>query len=83
MIDEMLFLQITEDKLRQLFSEKGTITDIQLKHTADGKFRQFAFVGYKNENDAEGAIKHFDKMFINTNKIQVESCALLGILNIF
>ncbi|XP_044269129.1 probable RNA-binding protein 19 [Tribolium madens] len=69
---------ITEEKIRNLFQEKGTITDIQLKYTSEGKFREFAFVGYQNENEAEEAIKYFDGMFIQTKKIKVESCALLG-----
>lgn len=73
-----MFLKITEEKLRKIFQEKGTITDIQLKYTPEGKFREFAFVGYQNENEAEEAIKSFNDMFINTKKIQVESCALLG-----
>ncbi|RZC31811.1 RNA-binding protein 19 [Asbolus verrucosus] len=70
--------RITEEKIRRLFEEKGTITDVQLKYTADGKFRQFAFVGYQLENEAEEAIKCLNNMFINTSRIKVESCALLG-----
>ncbi|XP_025831297.1 probable RNA-binding protein 19 [Agrilus planipennis] len=69
---------ITEDKLRKLFSEKGTITDIQLKYTPDGKFRQFGFVGYQNEKEAEEAIIYFNNSRIKTNKIVVQPCALLG-----
>ncbi|XP_001807432.1 probable RNA-binding protein 19 [Tribolium castaneum] len=69
---------ITEEKLRNLFQEKGTITDVQLKYTPEGKFREFAFVGYQNENEAQEAIKHFDGMFMHTRKIKVEPCALLG-----
>lgn len=74
----ILYFQTTEDDLRKLFSEKGTITDIQLKYTPEGKFRQFAFVGYQNEEEAKEAIKHFDKMCINTSRLSVAYCASLG-----
>ena len=67
-----------EDKLRQSFSSFGNITDIQLKYTKDGKFRNFAFVGYKSENEAESAQKHFNKSYFGASKIQVEICADLG-----
>ncbi|KRT79377.1 RNA binding protein, partial [Oryctes borbonicus] len=69
---------ITEDRLRQIFSEKGLLTDVQLKYTPDGKFRQFAFIGFQNEADAQEAIKYFHNTCIQTNKIEVAPCALLG-----
>ncbi|GJQ68534.1 hypothetical protein Trydic_g17103 [Trypoxylus dichotomus] len=69
---------ITEDKLRQIFREKGQLTDVQLKYTPNGKFRQFAFIGFQNEADAQEAIKYFNNTCIQTNKIEVAPCALLG-----
>ncbi|KAJ8942069.1 hypothetical protein NQ318_004094 [Aromia moschata] len=69
---------VTEENLRLLFGEKGTITDIQLKYTPSGRFRRFGFVGYQNENEAEEAIKAFNLTFINTSRITVENCTLLG-----
>ncbi|XP_063911089.1 probable RNA-binding protein 19 [Zophobas morio] len=68
----------TEEKLRDLFQQKGTVTDVQLKYTPEGKFRQFAFIGYQLENEAEDAVKYFNNMFLNTRKITVELCASLG-----
>ncbi|KAH0813088.1 hypothetical protein GEV33_009705 [Tenebrio molitor] len=68
----------TEEKLRDIFQQKGTVTDVQLKYTPDGKFRQFAFVGYQLEDEAQEAIKYFNNMFVKTKKITVEHCALLG-----
>ncbi|CAH1372547.1 unnamed protein product [Tenebrio molitor] len=68
----------TEEKLRDIFQKKGTVTDVQLKYTPDGKFRQFAFVGYQLEDEAQEAIKYFNNMFVKTKKITVEHCALLG-----
>ena len=64
-------LQITEDKLRGQFSEKGHVTDCSLKYTKDGIFRRFAFIGYKNLEEANAAVKHFDRSYINTSKITV------------
>lgn len=71
-------LQITEEKLRDVFGTKGTITDIQLKYTKDGVFRQFAFVGYQTDEQAQAALKHFNNTFIQTSRIKVEVCASLG-----
>ncbi|XP_064536411.1 probable RNA-binding protein 19 [Drosophila montana] len=70
--------QISEDKLRNIFGTKGTITDLQLKYTPDGKFRQFCFVGYSSEAEAQAAIKHFNNTCIQTSRVRVESCAALG-----
>lgn len=57
--------------MENLFSSKGTITDLQLKYTKDGAFRQFAFVGYKTEEEAQAAKEYFDNTFVNTSRIQV------------
>ncbi|XP_065364792.1 probable RNA-binding protein 19 [Calliphora vicina] len=69
---------ITEDKLRNLFGAKGNITDMQLKYTPDGKFRQFCFIGYQTEDEAQQAIQFFNNTCIQTNRIRVEMCANLG-----
>ncbi|KAM8719698.1 hypothetical protein ACLKA7_005858 [Drosophila subpalustris] len=70
--------QISEEKLRNIFGTKGTITDLQLKYTPDGKFRQFCFVGYSSDAEAQAAIKHFNNTCIQTSRVRVESCAALG-----
>lgn len=54
------------------------MTDVQLKYTKDGKFRQFAFVGYKTEEQAQLAQSYFNQTYVDTNKISVEQCANLG-----
>ena len=68
---------VNEQKLRDLFGQKGAVTDVQLKFK-DGKFRKFAFVGYENEEAAAAAEKFFDSTFIGTSRIKVEVCAALG-----
>lgn len=70
--------QITEKRLREIFSEKGQITDVQLKYTKDGKFRKFGFVGYHTEQDASEAIAFFHNTCIDTSRINVEMSAALG-----
>lgn len=74
-------MQVTDTKLKELFSQKGIVTDVQLKYTEDGKFRRFAFIGYKTEEQAKLAQSFFDQTYIDTCKIFVEQCAGLGILS--
>lgn len=64
----------TEDVLRNLFSTVGTITDIQLKVTSKGKSRNFAFIGYHNENEATEAIRAYNNSYMGTSKLAVEHC---------
>lgn len=68
---------VNEQKLRKFFEQKGVVTDVQLKFK-DGKFRQFAFIGYENENSAQKAVDYFNDTFFGTSKIKVEVCAALG-----
>ncbi|RWS16155.1 putative RNA-binding protein 19-like protein [Dinothrombium tinctorium] len=69
---------ITREKLESSFSMKGTITDLQLKFSKNGVFRQFAFVGYKSEEEAKAAKEYFDKTYVGNAKISVEFCKELG-----
>lgn len=69
---------MTAEKLKEIFSEKGEVTDVQLKYTKDGKFRNFGFIGYRNDEQAAIARDYFDSTCINSMKISVETCANLG-----
>lgn len=60
-----------EDRFRKMFADFGTLTDCTLKFTKDGKFRKFGFVGFKTEEDAEKALKHFNKSFVDTSRVTV------------
>lgn len=73
-----LLFQITEAKLRDQFSEAGIVTDIQLKYTKEGRFRQFAFVGFQNEVQGLAAVQQFNRTCIATSRITVEQCEALG-----
>ena len=72
------FVQVTVDKLKEKFSQKGRVTDVQLKYTPEGKFRKFGFVGYQSEEEAQAALEFFHNSFFNTSKLCVELCAELG-----
>ncbi|CAH0585622.1 unnamed protein product [Chrysodeixis includens] len=70
--------KVTVEKLKDIFSEKGEVTDVQLKYTKDGKFRNFGFIGYRTEEQATQARDYFDGTCINSMQIQVQTCANLG-----
>ncbi|NXJ98801.1 RBM19 protein, partial [Corythaixoides concolor] len=67
-----------EDRFRKLFAAFGTLTDCCLKFTKDGKFRKFGFIGYKSEDEAQTALKHFNRSFIDTSRVTVELCKSFG-----
>ncbi|KAM6575210.1 hypothetical protein CsatA_023537 [Cannabis sativa] len=71
-----------EDRLREFFSKKGEITDAKLMRTKDGKSRQFAFIGYRTEHEAEAAIKYFNKSYFDTCRISCEIAHKVGDPNI-
>lgn len=68
---------ITQEALHSKFSEKGLVTDVQLKYK-NGVFRKFGFVGFKTEDDAQAALNYFNGSCIGTSRIQVEVCSDLG-----
>ncbi|XP_067911254.1 probable RNA-binding protein 19 isoform X2 [Heterodontus francisci] len=67
-----------DERFKTLFGAFGTLTDCILKFTTDGKFRKFGFVGFKTEEEAQAALKHFNKSYIDTSKIAVEFCKSFG-----
>ncbi|KAM8992673.1 putative RNA-binding protein 19 [Ara ararauna] len=67
-----------EDRFRKLFGAFGTLTDCCLKFTKEAKFRKFGFIGYKSEEEAQTALNHFNRSFIDTSRITVELCKSFG-----
>uniref|UniRef100_A0A6Q2X722 RRM domain-containing protein n=1 Tax=Esox lucius TaxID=8010 RepID=A0A6Q2X722_ESOLU len=67
-----------EERFKGMFAAFGTLTDCDLKFTKDGKFRKFGFVGFKTEEDADKALKHFNKSFVDTSRVTVEMCKSFG-----
>uniref|UniRef100_A0A4W3HU21 RNA binding motif protein 19 n=1 Tax=Callorhinchus milii TaxID=7868 RepID=A0A4W3HU21_CALMI len=78
MIVYLLIFQMKEERFKGLFAAFGTLTDCILKFTKDGKFRKFGFVGFKSEEEAQAAFKHFNKSYIDTTRIIVEFCKSFG-----
>lgn len=65
------YFQIKEESLRSMFGSVGTLTDCSLKYTKEGVFRNFAFIGYTSETEADQAINQYNKTFINACRIYV------------
>lgn len=63
---------LTEDRLKDHFAKEGSVTDVKLMKKRNGESRQFAFIGYKSSDDAEKAVKYFNRSFIDTARIDVE-----------
>lgn len=73
---------LDEKKLREYFSQKGEVTDAKLMRTRDGKSRQFGFIGYRSEAEAQAALKYFDKSFLDSSRILCEIAHKVGDPNI-
>ncbi|NXR31592.1 RBM19 protein, partial [Zosterops hypoxanthus] len=73
-----LLSQMKEERFRKLFAAFGTLTDCCLKYTKDGRFRKFGFIGYRSEDEAQAALNHFNKSFIDTSRVTVELCRSFG-----
>ncbi|GFQ00836.1 probable RNA-binding protein 19 [Phtheirospermum japonicum] len=69
---------VTEERLREFFSQKGEVTDAKLMRTKDGKSRQFGFVGFRTEHEAELAMNYFNKSFMDTCRITCEIARKVG-----
>ena len=64
--------KVNEEKLRGLFGQCGQVTDVKLQKCSSGKSRHFGFIGYRSDQEAQDAVKHFNKTFINSVRIEVE-----------
>lgn len=69
---------VAEDRLREHFSQKGEITDAKLMRTKEGKSRQFAFIGFRTEQEAEEALKFFNNSYLDTCRITCEIARKVG-----
>ena len=67
---------ITEEEIKNHFSEKGAITDVKIMHKENGRSRNFCFLGFKTEQSAKDAIKYFNQTYLKTTKISVEFAKL-------
>ncbi|KAI5426732.1 hypothetical protein KIW84_032237 [Lathyrus oleraceus] len=67
-----------EDQLKELFSQKGEITDVKLMRTKNGKTRQFAFIGFRTDQEAQEAIRYFNRSYLGTLRITCEEAQKQG-----
>jgi hypothetical protein len=59
-------------RLRAHFEAQGEVTDACVIRTKDGKkSRRFGFVGFKTEQQAQHAMRFFDKTFFDTSRLAV------------
>ncbi|KHJ43656.1 hypothetical protein D918_06161 [Trichuris suis] len=65
---------ITSERLKRLFDRYGVVTDCQLKYSADGRFRGFAFVGFLTVESAESAVTSLNGTFVDTARIHIDYC---------
>ena len=68
---------ITEADFRKHFSAKNReITDIKLL-----PHRRIGYVGYKTAEDANGAVKYFNRTFIRMSRVEVELAKSVRVLS--
>ena len=70
--------KVTEKRLRELFSQRGEVTDVKLMKTRSGVPRRFGFIGFVSESQAEAAVRHFNSTFIDASRICVEIAKPFG-----
>ncbi|KAI8568595.1 hypothetical protein RHMOL_Rhmol02G0213000 [Rhododendron molle] len=73
---------VNEKRLREFFSQKGEVTDTKIMRTKDGNSRQFGFIGYRTEGEAEEAVKYFNNSYLDTSRVVCEIARKVGDPNI-
>lgn len=69
-----LSYKTTEDDLRTLFSDSGTVISIALiKDRATGRSKGFAFVELSSQSEAEQAKKDLDGKMVGDREIKVNN----------
>lgn len=58
---------INEDDFRTHFAKRHPVTDVKLMPQ-----RRIGYVGYKSAEDAQAAVKYFNKSFLRMSKLHVE-----------
>lgn len=61
---------MTEKALADHFRLKGTVTDCKIMRK-EKRSRKFAFVGFKDENDAKVAKEYFNDTYLDTGNYQI------------
>lgn len=75
-------IYLKEDRLRDLIEKRLTqkhqstdvqsyLSDVKLMKNRDGESRRFAFIGFRDEEDAFDCVNYFNGTFVDTSKIEV------------
>jgi RNA recognition motif-containing protein len=68
-----LSFDTTEEELRDLFSQAGTVVSINLiKDRDSGVSKGFAFVEMSSQNEMEEAIRKFNSSYLNNQQLRVD-----------
>jgi RNA recognition motif-containing protein len=69
-----LSFSTTEDDLRTLFAQAGTVTSVALiKDRDSGQSKGFAFIEMSTQTEAEAAIKQFNSFTLDNREIKVNA----------
>ncbi|CAJ2657206.1 unnamed protein product [Trifolium pratense] len=68
---------VVEDRLRQLFSEKGEITEVKLMRTKNGESRQLAYIRFRTDQEAQEAIRCFNNSYLGPRIITCQVVRML------
>ena len=69
---------VSDARLREHFSQKGSVTDVKLMTRPDGTSRRFGFVGFRSEEEAENARAYFDRTYMDTSRLSVAVARRVG-----
>ncbi|CDO93927.1 unnamed protein product [Kluyveromyces dobzhanskii CBS 2104] len=75
-------IYLKEDRLRDLIEKRLThkhqstdvksyLSDVKLMKNRDGESRRFAFIGFRDEEDAFDCVSYFNGTYVDTSKIEV------------
>ncbi|WJX87404.1 hypothetical protein P8452_69603 [Trifolium repens] len=73
---------VTENRLRDLFSQKGEITEVKLMRFKNGESRQFAYITFRTDQEAQEAVRHFNKSLLGARIITCEVVRMLRDANL-
>lgn len=69
----------TEAQLRaHIVASVSDVTDVKIARTKEGRSRQFAFIGFKEPESADKAIRQFNRAFFGSSRLAVETAREIG-----
>lgn len=62
---------LSDERFKRHFADHSAITDARLMRSKNGQSRRFGFIGFKSLEDADEAVKYFNKTFIDMSRVDV------------